>query len=138
MDNTENSSCEDTYEHLFPCQDTYSQESTAEPSQPMIREIELFDTYVAGTGYLEDQSVLGVIRPGQKLTLLREAGNEHDRKAILVLTADGKKLGYVPRKDNTVFSRLMDAGKMLSARIMSITEKKNNMRIDIKIYLLDY
>ena len=83
---------------------------------PLIREIHLFDTYVAGTTHLEDRSVLETIKVGDELILQRE-DNPFDKKAILVLNAEKKKLGYVPEKDNIVFSRLMDAGKMLKAKI---------------------
>lgn len=37
-----------------------------------------------------------------------------------MLNAEKKKLGYIPEKDNIVFSRLMDAGKMLKATISEI------------------
>ena len=106
--------------------------------KPMIKEIHLFDTYVAGTSYLKDSSVLDEIKSGDKLTLRRE-DNKFDSKAILVLTSDGKKLGYVPEKDNVIFSRLMDAGKMLSATITEIRERSGNYRqISIGIYLVDF
>ena len=106
--------------------------------KPLVKEIHLFDTYVAGTSYLKDSSVLDEIKSGDKLTLRRE-DNKFDSKAILVLTSDGKKLGYVPEKDNVIFSRLMDAGKMLSATITEIRERSRNFRqISIGIYLVDF
>ena len=106
--------------------------------KPLTKEIHLFDTYVAGTSHLKDSSVLDEIKPGDKLTLRRE-DNKFDSKAILVLTGDGKKLGYVPEKDNVIFSRLMDAGKMLSAAITEIRERSENFRqISIGIFLVDF
>ena len=106
--------------------------------KPLVKEIHLFDTYVAGTSFLKDKSVLDDIKPGDKLTLRRE-DNKFDSKAILVLTGDGKKLGYVPEKDNIIFSRLMDAGKMLSATISEIRERGGDFRqISIGIYLVDF
>lgn len=81
-----------------------------------MNEVHLFDTYVAGTTHLEDKTVLDQIHLDDKLSLVREE-NEFDEKAIVIKTADGRKLGYVPEKDNLVFSRLMDAGKLLTARI---------------------
>lgn len=106
--------------------------------KPLVKEIHLFDTYVAGTSFLKDKSVLDDIKPGDKLTLRRE-DNKFDSKAILVLTGDGKKLGYVPEKDNVIFSRLMDAGKMLSAAIREIRERGGDFRqISIGIYLVDF
>ena len=96
-----------------------SQQGIGEILKPLIREIHLYDTYVAGVTHLKDPSVLEEIRAGDPLTLRRE-DNRYDRHAILVLTAAGKKLGYIPEKDNLVFARLMDAGKLLKAAITDV------------------
>ena len=105
--------------------------------KPLIREIHLFDSYVTGTTHLTDQSVLKTIRVGDELTLQREAENRYDRFAILVLTKDRRKLGYVPERDNLVFARLMDAGKLLKAKITEITPKEHYTLIILRIYLVD-
>ena len=105
--------------------------------KPLVNEIHLFDTYVAGTTHLEDKTVLDQIHLDDKLSLVREE-NEFDEKAIVIKTADGRKLGYVPEKDNLVFSRLMDAGKLLTARINTHELRGTFHRIGIGIYLVDY
>ncbi len=105
--------------------------------KPLIREIHLFDSYVAGTTHLADDSPLEEVKPGDKLTLLREE-NKFDENAILLLTENKKKIGYVPEKDNVVFARLMDAGKMLSARIEKIEKKGSFTQIGIGIFLVDF
>jgi len=105
--------------------------------KPMIREIHLFDSYIAGTTHLKDPSVLQEIKVGDSLTLQRE-NNRFDKNAIILFTADKKKLGYVPEKDNIVFARLMDAGKILKAKITDIKPKDNYFTlINIGIYLVD-
>lgn len=105
--------------------------------KPLVNEIHLFDTYVAGTTHLEDKTVLDQIHLGDKLSLVREE-NEFDEKAIVIKTADGRKLGYVPEKDNLIFSRLMDAGKLLTAKISTHELRGTFHRIGIGIYLVDY
>jgi hypothetical protein len=55
-----------------------------------------------------------------------------------MLNADGKKLGYVPEKDNLIFARLMDAGKLLKAKICDITMKGSFKQISVGIYLVDF
>ena len=70
--------------------------------KPLVNEIHLFDTYVAGTTHLRDKTVLEHIAVGEKLTLKREA-NKFDSNAILILNEEKKKLGYVPEKDNLIF-----------------------------------
>ncbi len=105
--------------------------------KPLSKEILLFDTYIAGTMYLDDDSVLDKIKEGDKLILQRE-DNRFDSKAILVLNEKKQKLGYVPERDNVVFSRLMDAGKLLIARIKTIDPNGSFRKINISIYLVDF
>lgn len=105
--------------------------------KPLSQEIHLFDSYVAGTTHLKDKSVLENIKVGDSLSLQRE-DNKFDSNAIIVLNSAKKKLGYVPEKDNIVFARLMDAGKLLMAKISKITQKGSFTQISIGIYLVDF
>lgn len=106
--------------------------------KPLSREIYLFDTYVAGVSHLQDKSVLDEIKVNDQLILRRE-DNKFDDKAIMLMTKGGKKLGYVPEKDNVIFSRLMDAGKLLTAYIRLIKVRSiDYQQISIAIYLVDF
>ena len=106
--------------------------------KPLSREIHLFDTYIAGTTHLKDASVLEDIKPGDRLLLQRE-DNKFDDNAILVLNEAKAKLGYVPEKDNIVFARLMDAGKLLSGKIKTVDNKGPSFKmIKIEIFLIDF
>ena len=105
--------------------------------KPLVREIHLFDSYVAGTTHLEDDTVLDEIKVGDMLGLQRE-DNKFDSNAILILTEDKRKLGYVPEKDNVIFARLMDAGKLLKAKITKIEQKGSFRQISVGIYLVDF
>ena len=105
--------------------------------QPLIREIHLFDTFVAGTTHLTDKSVLGEILVGDKLILTKE-NNKFDDNAILIKTESCKKLGYIPEKDNLIFARQMDAGKLMAARITKIEKRGSFHQISIGIYLIDF
>ena len=104
--------------------------------QPLIREIHLFDTWIAGTTHLEDKSVLKELKVDDELVLQREA-NQFDSKAIMVLNNNKQKIGYVPEKDNIIFARLMDAGKILKAKIQKIQEQGTWTKVTIGIYLVD-
>ena len=105
--------------------------------KPLIKEIHLFDSYIAGTTHLKDKSVLDAIHVGNMLSLQRE-DNKFDSNAILILYEDGRKLGYVPEKDNIIFARLMDAGKLLKAKITKIDQKGSFKQISVGIYLVDF
>ena len=105
--------------------------------QPLTKEIYLFHTTVAGTTHIEDQSIFESLKVNDKLTLIRE-DNKHDKKAIMLLTDDKKKIGYVPKEDNLIFSRLMDAGKLLIARVRKMDKKGNWNIVHINIFLIDF
>ena len=105
--------------------------------KPLVNEIHLFDTFVAGTTHLEEPEILDEVSVGDKLSLRREE-NKFDSRAIIILSPEGKKLGYIPEKDNVVFSRLMDAGKLLVGKITDIERKGSFTKIAIGIYLVDY
>lgn len=105
--------------------------------KPLIREIHLFDTFVSGTAQLEDPSVLDEVKNGDRLNLRRKA-DKFDEHTIIILTESGKKLGCIPEKDNIIFSRLMDAGKRLDAKIKNIEKKGSFTQIGIGIYLVDF
>lgn len=105
--------------------------------KPLVNEIHLFDTFIAGTTHLEDQSVLDEVSEGDKVNLRREE-NKFDEKAILVQDQAGRKLGYIPEKDNLIFSRLMDAGKLLIGKVSDIEMHGTFHKIKIGIYLVDY
>ena len=106
--------------------------------KPLTREIHLFDSFIAGTSHLKDPEILKKAAVGDTLTLRRESGNRFDSNAILILNAAGEKYGYVPEKDNMIFARLMDAGKLLIAKIKNIQQKGSFMMISIGIYLVDF
>ncbi len=114
-----------------------SEKGLSEMLKPLSKEILLFDSYIAGTTHLKDSSVLDEIKTGDKLTLQRE-NNRFDENAILVLDGKKRKLGYIPEKDNIVFARLMDAGKLLTAKIDHIEPKGSFRQINISIYLIDF
>lgn len=105
--------------------------------KPLTREIHIFDSYIAGTTHLKDKTVLAEIKAGDKLTLQRE-DNKFDSNAIMLIAGNKKKVGYVPEKDNVVFARLMDAGKLLSATVTSVEMKGSFTQIRIGIYLVDF
>ena len=56
-------------------------------------------------------------------------------EAIVIKTAAGAKIGYVPRQDNVIFARLMDAGKLLFGRISQKKKKGTWVKIGIKVFL---
>ena len=104
--------------------------------QPFERDIYLFDSHVAGTSFIEGIEELEPhLNIGDKLDFFREPDNPHDKQAIVIKNQDGVKVGYVPRQDNMIFSRLMDAGKLLFGRITGKEMRGIWLKMDIKIFL---
>ena len=106
--------------------------------KPLMKEVFLISTFVAGTTNVKDRSVFEEIKEGDKLILKRQPDNRFDELSILVLAQSGKKLGYVPERDNPVLARLMDAGKKLTASVETISVKSNYHTISIGIWLVDF
>ena len=105
-------------------------------AKPFERDIFLFDTHVAGTTHVEGIEELAEhLNIDDRLDFFREPNNPYDAKAIVIKTVSGVKVGYVPKTDNLIFSRLMDAGKLLFGKISGKEIKGKWVKIDIKLYL---
>ena len=76
----------------------------------------LLTCHVAGTGHHCSPAIVHELRLGKRLNLVREPANDYDPDAIAVQLGH-QRIGYVPRRHNTVLARLLDAGKTLRARI---------------------
>lgn len=104
--------------------------------KPFEHDIFLFDSHVVGTTFIEGIEELEPhLKIDDRLDFFREPDNPHDKKAIVIKNTDGVKVGYVPREDNVIFSRLMDAGKLLFGKITHKEMKGKWLNIKIKIYL---
>ena len=105
--------------------------------KPFIQEVELLNCHVAGTSFLHLDDIESKLTKNQLLMLKREPKNKNDDKAILILTEDGQKLGYVPKEKNEVLSNLMDAGKLLFGRLDEKSWMGTWLRLDIQVFLRD-
>ena len=91
---------------------------------------------LAGSQYYAASRVWNEIRLGDRLTLVREADNRHDRNAIRVEWR-GHKLGYVPRAENRAAARALDAGERLEARVTRLRDDPDPWRrIEFSVHLI--
>ncbi len=116
----------------------YSEFTVGELLKPLQNEIMLFKTYISGITHLDDDEPVDELKLNDKLILKRQPENKFDENAILVLDQKERKLGYVPEKDNIVFTRLMDAGKYLTAKVVEIDDDDYFRKVRIEIYLVDF
>ena len=104
--------------------------------KPFEKDIFLFDSHVAGTTFIDGIDKLEpFLNIDDRLDFFREPDNHYEPKAIVIKNTDGVKIGYVPKEDNIIFSRLMDAGKLLFGKISNKEKKGNWLKIYIKIFL---
>ena len=90
---------------------------------------------LAGSQYYAASKVWNDIRVGDRLALIREPENRHDRHAIRV-EWNGHKLGYVPRAENRAAAQALDAGEALEARVTRLREDPDPWRrIEFAVYL---
>lgn len=104
---------------------------------PFSKELLLLETHVAGTGHYRASSLKEPLKQGDYLVLKREPKNPHDELAISIETQDGVRLGYVPRDENSVIARLMDAGKQISAEVVTCDYIDAWTEIDISVSMIE-
>lgn len=88
---------------------------------------------LAGFRHYEGHEAWPALRPGERLALVREPDNPYDANAVRVEWR-GRKLGYVPQRDNAAVARHLDRGTALEARIAALRENRNRtVRIEFEI-----
>ena len=90
---------------------------------------------LAGFRYAEAAALMPLMKPGDALELVHEADNPHDPNAVRV-DWRGRKLGYVPRRQNAAIAWGLDRGTPLRARVSRLAEHPNPARrIEFEIYI---
>jgi len=88
---------------------------------------------LAGLRHYDAVRVWREMSPGDRLELVREPNNQHDANAVRIEWR-GRKLGYLPRRDNTVVARQLDRGVALEARVAHLKENRNrSVRLEFEV-----
>ncbi len=111
--------------------------SAIELLKPLQNQIFLLKTFIAGTSHLKSRKVIEEMKSGDRLIMIRE-DNKYDEHAIRIEDQKKRKAGYVPKRDNLILSRLMDAGKKMFAEVRDIEQGESFSKIDICIYMKDF
>jgi len=89
---------------------------------------------LAGFRYHAAAEVWDELRIGDALELAREADNPHDANAVSV-SWRGRKLGYVPRRENAAIAWALDRGQRLRARVSRLASHPNPARrVEFEVY----
>ena len=90
---------------------------------------------LAGFRHGEAAQAMPLMRMGDALELVREQDNPHDPNAVRVQWR-GRKLGYVPRRENAALAWGLDRGTPLRARVSRLEEHPNPARrIEFEVYI---
>lgn len=90
---------------------------------------------LAGYRYADAAEVWPLLRVGDRLELSREPDNPHDANAVRVEWR-GRKLGYVPRRENAALAWGLDRGEQLRARITRLEPHPNPARrVRFEVYV---
>ena len=90
---------------------------------------------LAGYRYGEAAEVWPLLKEGDALALVPEPGNPHDPNAVRVEWR-GRKLGYVPRRQNAALAWGLARGTPLRARVSRLAEHPNPARrIEFEVYI---
>ena len=105
---------------------------------PFVQEIFLLECHVAGTMFRKLSDIESNLEPENILTFKRESDNKHDNLAIEIFDQKEHSLGYVPRKNNEILARLMDAGKLIFGKIESVEKINHWLKIEVRIFMRDF
>jgi hypothetical protein len=79
---------------------------------------------LAGFQYHAGPALFSLMSVGDRLTLVREADNPHDSKAVRVEWR-GAMIGYAPRAENADLARMLDHGVVAEGRIVHLQRARN-------------
>lgn len=97
------------------------------------KDVYILDSYIAGLAYKDREMLERELREDARLYMKRDCSNVYDAKAIKIVSKSGFVLGFVPKRDNEIISRLMDSGRYFYCIVDKVDMER--LHVDIKIYL---
>lgn len=105
----------------------------AAPAEDVAARILLQDSPLAGFRHHAADGLWETLAVGDRLVLVREPDNPHDRNAIRI-DWQGHKLGYVPRRENAALAWALDRGERVTARIARLVvhpDPRQRLRFEV-------
>lgn len=92
--------------------------------------------YIAGFSYYQGSEAVVRLNEGDKLVLKQQPDNPYDRRALEIYTAWGAKLGYVPRSENPIPSRVLRQNYKLKVFVDKINNDASDyFKIRLALYM---
>lgn len=88
---------------------------------------------VVGIGYYNRQGFVDRLKPGEKLTFIREPQNAYDKNAIKTLDKTGNQIGYVSKNWAMILAHKIDEG----VRYRVVINKKSENSINCNVSLVN-
>ena len=102
-----------------------------------IRDIYLITSEIRGMKYRDEKIIEKELSSNTIFYMKRDSLNRYDENAIKIVAGDGNVMGYVPKKDNEIISKLMDAGKYFYAILKEYDIENNYAKVDIYMSYMD-
>jgi len=99
---------------------------------------EFLNCNLAGFGHTEGYLVLDQMKPGDRLTMMREDENKYDHEAIALFYGD-QHVGYIPKQLNSQLAMFLDFGHadIFECVITSVDKDEHpNEQVQIRVNLL--
>jgi hypothetical protein len=91
---------------------------------------------LAGFQFYAGRELWDEMKVGDALALVREPDNRHDAHAVRIEWR-GRKLGYLPRKENRAVAAEMDRGGRVAARIARLDRHRDPwQRIRVEVFVV--
>jgi hypothetical protein len=92
---------------------------------------ELQTIEAAGVKHHLSRFQLEALKYGEELEVVRERENDFDANAVMLRTAGGAKVGYVPATQAPMFARLIDNGHPLRAEVDYVRSDKMGLGVTL-------
>lgn len=96
-----------------------------------VKDIYVMDTYIAGLAYKDKNMLEKELKEDARFYMKRDISNLYDIKAIKIVSKTGNVVGFIPKKDNEVISRLMDSGKYFYCVITEVDTERLHANIEV-------
>jgi phosphoserine phosphatase len=94
----------------------------------------LMVTHVAGSNYVDWETLYADLEVGEVLPLKREPENEYDANAIMVLDKERNKLGYIPAYANKGLAERLDAGEEFRIILLQVDYEARVQKLHIEVF----
>jgi hypothetical protein len=95
----------------------------------------LMVTDVAGSAYVDWNTLYADLEAGEPLELKREPENAFDANAILVLDRMGNNLGYIPAYRNEALAARLDAGEVFKTILLQVNHDIRVHQLHIEVFV---